>query len=261
MRQGAILGLKSSTKGIRVSRETGKHFIEYTKYRHLEPSDQMMGISHPPIEVTDDDNQPTFDLPEPSDITTQLSVRKAINNRTSVREYSQSPLTQQELSYLLWATQGIKEIISGSVTLRTVPSAGARHAFETYLLINNVEQLNEGIYRYRARTHALIQNDTHPEIRKRIRKACFDQQFVLSSCVTFIWSAEVRRMTWRYNERGYRYLFLDAGHVCQNLYLSAESIGCGVCAVGAFQDDEMNSVLGLDGVERFVIYLASVGKK
>jgi SagB-type dehydrogenase family enzyme len=68
-------------------------------------------------------------------------------------------------------------------------------------------------------------------------------------------------MKWRYGERGYRYMHLDAGHVCQNLYLSAESIDCGVCAIAAFQDEEINSVLGIDGEEEFVIYVATVGKK
>ena len=79
--------------------------------------------------------------------------------------------------------------------------------------------------------------------------------------VTFIWVAASDRMTWRYCERGYRYILLDAGHVCQNLYLSAESIGCGVCAVGAYDDDIINKLLGLDGRSEFVIYIAAAGKK
>jgi SagB-type dehydrogenase family enzyme len=67
-------------------------------------------------------------------------------------------------------------------------------------------------------------------------------------------------MTWRYGDRGYRYIFLDAGHVCQNLYLCAQSLSCGVCAVAAFSDDDMNRALGLDGVERFTVYLAAMGR-
>jgi SagB-type dehydrogenase family enzyme len=68
-------------------------------------------------------------------------------------------------------------------------------------------------------------------------------------------------MKWRYSERSFRYFFLDAGHVCQNLYLAAESIGLGACAVGAFDDDEINSLLGLDGEEQFVVYAGAAGKK
>ncbi len=146
-------------------------------------------------------------------------------------------------------------------TLRTVPSAGARHAFETFLLLNNVTGLAPGLYRYLALTHRLQQVDTDPAIPQRITKACFDQQFILRSGAVFLWTAVPYRMTWRYGERGYRDLHLDAGHVCQNLYLAAEAVGCGVCAIAAFDDDLMNGLLGMNGTDQFLIYLATVGKK
>ena len=81
------------------------------------------------------------------------------------------------------------------------------------------------------------------------------------SGVVFLWTAVPYRMTWRYGERGYRDLHLDAGHVCQNLYLAAEAVGCGVCAIAAFDDDVMNDLLGIDGNDQFLIYLATAGKK
>lgn len=84
---------------------------------------------------------------------------------------------------------------------------------------------------------------------------------VKNSAVTFFWAAVTYRMGWRYGERGYRYLFLDAGHVCQNLYLAAEAVGCGVCAIAAFEDDTLNQLLGLDGVEQFAVYVATAGRK
>ena len=84
---------------------------------------------------------------------------------------------------------------------------------------------------------------------------------VAASAVTFIWVAVVHRMAWRYGQRGYRYLHLDAGHACQNLYLAAESVGCGVCAIAAFDDEDVSRVLGLDGEDQFAIYVATVGKK
>ena len=95
----------------------------------------------------------------------------------------------------------------------------------------------------------------------RITSACFDQQFILRSGAVFLWTAVPYRMTWRYGERGYRDLHLDAGHVCQNLYLAAEAVGCGVCAIAAFDDDRMNELLGINGTDQFLIYLATVGKK
>ena len=99
------------------------------------------------------------------------------------------------------------------------------------------------------------------EIADKLVDACLGQVFIKNSAVTFIWVAVPYRMTWRYSERGYRYMFLDAGHVGQNLYLAAEGIDCGACVIGAYDDDAVNNLLGFDGKELFVIYMASVGKK
>ncbi|MHA1954726.1 MAG: SagB/ThcOx family dehydrogenase, partial [Candidatus Heimdallarchaeaceae archaeon] len=161
----------------------------------------------------------------------------------------------------LWSTQGVKEVREETATLRTVPSAGARHAFETFLLVNNVECLDSGIYRYVALEHKLVEYIFEEGIADKIAKAAYDQNMVKNGSVTFIWVAVPYRMCWRYVERGYRYLHIDVGHVCQNLYLAAGNINAGVCAIGAFYDDPINELLRLDGEEEFVIYLASVGKK
>jgi len=240
----------------------GKDFIEKTKYHHLSPSDQMRGLPPPPVELSYDLKEELIDLPEPdrAEIST-ITLREAIARRVSVRKYSCEPLNLDELSYLLWCTQGVKEVIQDYVTLRTVPSAGARHAFETYLLVNNVFGLQPGIYRYLATKHKLLSVKMEITMADRVTEACWGQEFVKTSATTFIWTAVVYRMKWRYGERGYRYLYLDAGHVCQNLYLAAESLGYGVCAIGAFSDDEMNRLLDIDGVEQFVIYIATLGNK
>lgn len=190
-----------------------------------------------------------------------VDVRKIIEQRKSIRDYTNQPLTVDQLSYLLWCTQGVKEVVQGTVTLRNVPSAGARHAFETYLLINNVDGIIPGLYRFLVLENSLIHISLEQDIADKITKACLNQTFIKSSAVTFIWIAIPYRMNWRYGERGYKYLYLDAGHVCQNLYISAESIHCGTCAIAAYSDDEMNQILGLDGKEEFVIYLATVGVK
>jgi len=207
-----------------------------------------------------DKTKRVIDLPHPKEIEIgDINLRAAIENRRSVRRYSKTPLTIEELSYLLWCTQGVKEVIPRSATLRTVPSAGARHAFETYLLVNNVKDLQAGIYRFLAIEHKLIEINTEVSIADKTVEACLGQGFVKTSAVTFIWTAVPYRMNWRYGQRGYRYMHLDAGHVCQNLYLSAISINSGVCAIAAFSDDDMNRLLDLDGEEQFVIYIATVG--
>ncbi|MBN2111242.1 MAG: SagB/ThcOx family dehydrogenase [Methanosarcinaceae archaeon] len=240
----------------------GKEFMEKTQYRYLGRSDQSMGYPPPPLELGAKDTERITDLPQPAEVRVDdIGLRRAIEKRKSIRNYSSEPLSVEELSYLLWCTQGVKEVVRDVATFRTVPSAGARHALETYILANNVQGLEKGLYRFLPIEHRLAQTDMGKDIADRICHACLDQPFVKSSAATFIWTAVPYRMAWRYGQRGYRYLHLDAGHVCQNLYLSAESVGCGVCAIAAFLDEAINPALGLDGESEFVIYVATVGKK
>ncbi|MCS7260309.1 MAG: SagB/ThcOx family dehydrogenase [Anaerolineae bacterium] len=245
-----------------MARGIGHQFMVQTYYRYLAPSDQSKGLPQPPLQLPYNPDQPVIPLPAPTAVEVRpVTVREAIETRRSVRHYAPTHLSLEELSFLLWCTQGVKEVSGRQVTLRTVPSAGARHAFETYLLVNRVAGLPSGLYRFLALEHKLLQLDLDPRLSDKVTEACWNQQFVKQSAVTFIWSAVVYRMTWRYGERGYRYLHLDAGHVCQNLYLAAAAVDCGVCAIAAYNDEAMNALIGLDGAEQFVIYLATVGKR
>ena len=202
-------------------------FLEKTKYKYLSPSAQNQGINQPPLETAINRDLQIFDLPKPLQISVKnVTIRDAIENRMSIRNYSQNSLSMDELSWLLWSTQGVKQLVGTSSTLRNVPSAGARHAIDTYLLINKVEGLEQGLYRYIAINHQLAQIDTGEIIEKKIFESCLRQNSVKKSAVTFIWTTDFYRMTWRYGERGMRYIYLDAGHVCQNLYLTAEAIEC-----------------------------------
>ena len=243
-------------------RGIGKEFMEKTRYEYLEESDQSRGLPQPPLELPYEKTKRVIDLPAPSEVDVgSYDLREAMEGRRSVRAYSKDPLTLEELSWLLWCTQGVKEVIGRPATLRNVPSAGARHAFETYLLANRVEGLKPGLYRFLAIEHKLVEVNLEEGVDDSVTAAAYRQGMVKNSAVTFIWVAVRYRMYWRYVERGYRYLHLDAGHVCQNLYLAAEATGCGACAIGAFFDQEINELLGLDGEEQFVIYMATVGKK
>ena len=239
----------------------GKEFMEKTKYQYLEKSDQIKGLPQPPLELPPTEKH-VIELPDPNSTELiEIPINAAINNRVSIRSYSDDPLLLEELSYLLWSTQGVKDVVQRPSTLRTVPSAGARHCFETYLLVNKVDGLKPGLYRFLAIEHKLQEVNLSSEISEKVTKSCFNQRFVKKSAVTFIWTAVAYRMMWRYGERGYRYMHLDAGHVCQNLYLSAENIDAGVCAIAAFNDDQLNKLLGIDGEDQFAIYVAALGKK
>jgi len=239
----------------------GQEFLDKTKYGHMGESGQQRGRPQPPVEKPADAGAPTIYLPASRSLQVgSIGLTEAIEARRSVRKYADSPLTLEELSYLLWCTQGVKEVMGERATLRTVPSAGARHPFETYLLVNRVEGLEPGVYRFLAVDHRLERCGLGEGAAERIHEASL-RQYALASAVTFIWAAVAARSTWRYQERAYRYMFLDAGHVCQNLYLACEAVGAGCCAIAAYDDDAMNRALGLDGREEFVIYMATVGKR
>ncbi len=241
---------------------TGRAFMEKTKYKYLNRSDQVKGLPQPPLSLPPVEDKNVHRLPDPGEAPRRaVDLWDAINNRVSVRAYSEEQLSLEELSYLLWCTQGVKEATARTATLRTVPSAGARHCFETYVLVNRVEGLKRGLYRFLATEHSLQEVDTDPGTAERVTRACFNQRFVMQSAATFIWTAVAYRMMWRYGERGYRYMHLDAGHACQNLYLAAEAIGCGVCAIAAFHDDALNEALLIDGVEQFAVYVGVLGKR
>ncbi|MBG0788513.1 MAG: SagB/ThcOx family dehydrogenase [Anaerolineaceae bacterium] len=244
-------------------KQNGYDFVEETKYANLNEPAQQQGKPQPSYEIPLEEGKPVIDLPKPVEIDLgSYDLRKAIEERRSLRRYSEESLSLEELSYVLWLTQGVKSIDEKRhVTWRTVPSAGCRHPFETYLSINRVEGLEPGLYRYLAIEHKLVALRLDEKVNEEITEASLKQRHVATSAVTFLWAAVPERTVWRYSERSYRYLYLDAGHVCQNLYLAAESINCGICAIAAFDDDEADAILGLNPPEMFVIYMASLGKK
>jgi len=244
-------------------KQNGYQFVEETKYPQLSESDQRLGQPQPPFEIPLEEDKPLIDLPDPDSIDLGIyDLRKAIEIRRSLRRYQDDKLSLEELSYLLWLTQGVKKVDEKRhVVWRTVPSAGCRHPLETYLSINRVEGLESGLYRYLATQHKLVALEVSDEFNGQLTEACLGQRQVATSAITFIWAAVPYRTIWRYSERSYRYLYLDAGHVCQNLHLAAESINCGICAIGAYDDEAADTLLGFTPPDMFVIYLASLGRR
>jgi len=239
----------------------GREFMEKTKYQYAVESDQVKELPQPPLERATRPVLARIALPTADTLPAlQVDLLEIIESRASLRKYSDAPLTLEELTYLLWTTQGVKKVTSRPATLRTVPSAGARHPFETYLLVNRVVGLTPGIYQYKALSHELLYLAGGDDWGHKLSEACLQQPFVGTSAVTFFWAADAYRMEWRYAERGYRYMHLDAGHICQNLYLAATALKAGVCAIAAFNDDAVNELLGFDGENEFVVYIASAGK-
>jgi SagB-type dehydrogenase family enzyme len=223
-------------------------------------TDQKKGLPNPPLQVPPPEGAPLIDLPSPEEIDLGvMPLREAIRRRQSYRTYNQQPLSLAELSFLLWATQGVKSLVQGgAVVRRTVPSAGSRHPFETYLLVQQVEGLQMGIYRYLSIEHQLCLLRSDPDLPAHSSSACAN--FAGEAAVVFAWTALPYRTEWRYGAIAPKLIALDAGHLCQNLYLAVAAISAGTCAVAAYHQDEMDALLGVDQLDEFTIYCAPVGK-
>lgn len=201
---------------------------------------------------------PGITLPPPK-FDQVVSIWEVMKRRRSVREFRKEPVSSSDLSLLLWASQGITQDIQG-VGLRTVPSAGALYPLETYLVINAVSELGAGIYHYAVETHELEQLK-QGDFRTPVARAALDQEVAYGANVVFVWTAIFERCKWKYRQRAYRYIYLDAGHSAQNVALSAVALGLSSCQIGALYDDEANVLLGVDGINESTIYMTAVGKE
>lgn len=194
-------------------------------------------------------------LPEPS--FKGLTLEDAILKRRSVREYTARPLTQAEVSQLLFAAQGVTGEMYGTL-LRTAPSAGALYPFEVYMVVNNVDGLKKGVYHYSVRDHSVVLIK-EGDFGNSTMNGALRQEMMRDAGVVFALCAVFDRVMSKYGERGYRYAYIEAGHISQNIYLQATSLGLGSVVVGAFVDDDINGVIGVDGEREAVISLHAVG--
>ena len=224
-------------------------------------TDQSKGVQVPAIEKPHPDEAVLIDLMVEEDWEKEFNIplARAMKNRKSRRKYGTQPLTLKELSFLLWAAQGVR-FVRGGHAYRTVPSAGCRHSMETYLAVFDVEGLEEGIYRYLPLSHRLVFEFKEESLNQKLIKAAFGQEFAGHSAVTFIWTAIPHRMEWRYGPVSHKVIAMDAGHAGQNLYLACEAVNSGTCAIAAYDQDYADELLRVDGKDEFVIYMAPVGK-
>ena len=227
-------------------------------------TDQNQGITPPPIQKPPSKEQRQIPLTETTtwDDFSSPSLISTIANRRSHRRYQNQPLSLNELSFLLWATQGCRGVLAPGTALRTVPSAGCRHPFETYLAVTAVAGLEPGIYRYLPVDNALVleRSIELERLQQALVKGTLNQTFTATAPVTFIWSVIPARSEWRYHTAAHRVILMDVGHLCQNLYLACAAIGGGTCAIAAYHQQLMDQLLGVDGEEEFTLYLAPVGK-
>ena len=190
-------------------------------------------------------------LPEPKRVGS-VSIEEAIESRRSVRTFEKKPVTIEELSQILWAGQG--EI--NEAGKRTAPSAGATYPIELYVVVTNVNGLKQGIYYYNYEANSL-KILKKGKFARQIRKAALDQESVENASLNIIVSAQFSRTESRYGSRAKRYVFMECGHVGQNIQLQATAIGLGSVIVGAFRDDEIKEAIG---IKEDVLYVIPVGR-
>jgi SagB-type dehydrogenase family enzyme len=228
---------------------------DWQKWEQLE-RDQAKDVPRPAKQKEYSTDDQLIDLIPYKDINLgDKPIKEIIAKRRSRRKYTDEYLSKEELSYLLWATQGVKE----NNNFRTVPSGGARHPFETYLYIKRVEGIEPGIYRYLPMEHKLLVVYLDNNLDEKMNAASSNQKFVIKSAVVFIWTAIPYRTEWRYSILSHKIIAQDSGHLCQNLYLASESIGAGTCGIGAYNQEKMDEIVRVDGEEEFAIYVAPVG--
>ena len=244
--------------------ERHRYFLKTTIREQIDmnENDFNKGVTMPGLQHPASDDDKVFDLVAPEELM-DISTKNfpvLVRDRSTRRKYKgDHAMSLRELSFLLWSTQGVRKT-SGSTVLRTVPSAGNRHAFETYLAVFNVEGLNEGIYSYFPLDHKLVLVREGEGLREQFNEAAKGQVFVGGGSVLFIWAALPYRMEWKYTLAAHKSILLDAGHICQNLYLASEALDYGTCAIGNYNQEMFDRLLGLDGDNEFVVYLAPVGK-
>jgi SagB-type dehydrogenase family enzyme len=243
--------------------EAGRNSLKcdyWAQWEQLE-TDERKRIQPLPLQKPCPDPASRIPLPPPDELEMgAIPLREAIERRRSRRQYLEAALRLDELSFLLWATQGLRRVMPRrQASLRMVPSGGARHPFETYLVVNRVKGVEPGLYRYLPIDHELCLERVDPGLAQAAHEACLDQ-YVTDSAVTFVWTVIPYRTEWRYSILSHKIIAIDAGHLCQNLYLAAEAIDAGVCAIGAYNQQKLDQVLGVDSQDEFAIYVATLGK-
>ncbi len=237
-------------------RKAGEDFQEASKYDRKSMKPHSLDWSKKPPVFNQFTDVEAFKLPAPKE-RAGPSLWTAMGTRRSRRNFAPQPMKREELSQIMWAASGITAEAQG-LPLRTAPSAGGLYPIETYVVVNRVHGMESGVYHYFPPDHTLELLRTG-DYSRAVAHAALDQKMAINASIVLIWTAVVERARWKYRQRAYRYIYLDAGHIGQNVALAAEGMGMGCCAIGALYDDEVNDLVAADGEEETAVYMTCVG--
>ena len=237
-------------------RRVGEEFQEGTAYRRGEMEGHSLDWENKPAVMHQFSDIENVKLPPPKD-RGGPSLWTIMGTRRSRRNFAPNPMKREDLSQLLWAAAGITAVAKG-LPLRTAPSAGGLYPIETYVVVNQVHGMEPGVYHYFPQDHT-VELLRRGDYSSAVAHSALDQRMAKNAAAVLIWTAVVERGRWKYRQRAYRYFYLDAGHIGQNVALAAEGLGLGSCAIGALYDEEVNDLVGADGEEETAVYMTCVG--
>ena len=243
-------------------------------YDLISTADIANDIPQPPFQKPIPKESILIDLPPVNSLTApKADFFQCTTSRISRRLYSEKYMTIDELSFLLWCTQGVKNVISGYMRyikdgsgknyLRPVATGGCIPSYETYLAINNVSGVEKGIWKYLPLSHQLLHVKNVENLSMRISDTFTNpsqnQSYASKAAVVFFWVCRPYYGEWRYKETSHKIMLIDLGHISHQLYLATEAIGCGCCAIGGYFQNKADELIGVDGENEFTVLCASVG--
>lgn len=241
--------------------ESNRNFMKshFNSSKTPSESDQVKGVSAPSLQIPPKEGNEIISLPSAPII--KYNLYDAMTQRRSLRKYSLTAMHLNELSFILETSCKVQKIIGDNIaTFRPAPSGGARHPFETYIVVNNVDGLNSGLYHYLPLTHQLEKLKDHVDDEK-IVASVNGQKFVSDANVIFYFAVIPYRAEWRYIERSHKVMLLDLGHVGQNICLAAEATHSGACPIASYDQEIADNLFELDGNDAYISYIIPVGKK
>lgn len=242
--------------------DIGTEFIAGTKYPDFSTVDLVLRKPEPPAELPVPEGAAVIKLPDPKKVKVpKKSAADIIKTWEPTAFLARSSVTLDELSALLWYTQGFRVRINETLVLKNVPSSGSRFPLETYFIAGEVEGLECGLYRYIPSTHSIVALKIDSGLPLEIATASMNFKIVTRAAVTFIWVAVPYRSVWALGKRGYRSAFFEAGHTCQELIMIGSCFGYDVQPIDTFHDDLVAQVTGIDRETQWALYLAAVGQR
>jgi len=234
----------------------GERFQRETKYDRRRMPRGSLDLDGKPPAFKDYPHAHKIALPA-VDRCGDMSLYEALLRRKSLRRFLDTPIPLENLSSLLWTSGGIQRKEMG-FAFRTVPSAGALYPVESYVIAARVAGLEQGVYHYQVKSHQLEELRLG-DFSEATARAALGQEMCARAAAVIVFTAVFGRTVWKYRQRGYRYVYIEAGHMAQNLSLACISMGLGCCHIGALFDNEVNEIIGVDGIQESVLYMSAVG--